>query len=439
MKTDFPSSPLPFPDANSFKNELAYTGGPAIISKEHRKTLFPIITKEDLLQMMVSQKNKPEQVVAQFTEEYRKYVGAEFAIATASGTSSLHLALVGAGVQPGDEVITSAFSFIATAQSIVAAKAIPVFVDIDPITFCIDPEQIEKAITPRTKAIMPIHVHGLPANIFQLRQICAKNNLLLIEDASHAHSASINGVKCGAMGDSAGQSLMADKNFPVGGEGGIAFFKTRESYDRAMAFLNDSGIDYRMSWIAAAFGISQLRRLAYYDAIRSRNTTYLTDELKATKLFSGPQVPEGFVHSYNMYRIKLNPDNLYFKDIEIWKIKAAIQDLLVAEGVPAREWQNCPIPGHIPFQDRKGFGKGYPFNLSERKDFGYAIENFPNTLSMLESTLVLCRELRSPVEYERIQAYALAFKKVANNPEKIREVALTGNYQAPYKRSARLG
>jgi dTDP-4-amino-4,6-dideoxygalactose transaminase len=439
MRTDFPTSPLPFPAANAASLELAFHGGPALIGKEHRKTLFPVITKEDLVHMMVSVKTDPDRVVELFAEEYRQYVGANYALATASGTSSLHLALIGAGVKPGDEVITTAFSFIATAQAIVAAKAIPIFVDIDPVTFCLDPAQIEKAISPRTRAVMPVHVHGLPFDFKRIREICDRNGLALVEDASHAHSARLDGVMCGALGDAAGQSLMADKNFPVGGEGGIAFFKTKEAYDRAVAFLEETGIDYRMSWVAASFGSSQLKRLPYYDAIRARNTTYLTEKLAGTGLFTGPFVPEGAYHSYNMYRVTLHPEALGLGDLETWKVKAAVQELLVAEGVPAREWQNCPIPGHLPFKDRKGFGKGFPFNLSERADLGYGIENFPRALRMLESTLVLCRELRSPVEYERIQAYALAFEKVAKNPEKIRTLASSGSFKLPYLRDARLG
>ncbi len=439
MKTDFINKILDFPSDDCIGEKLAHEGGPAVIPIDLRKTKFPIITKEDIIQMMISIQQNQEEVIDEFTEKYRQYVGANYAIATASGTSSLHLALIGAGVEPGDEVILPAFTFIATAQAVVAAKAIPVFVDIDPKTYCLDPNKIEKAITNKTKVIMPVHVHGLPADLKSLQEICNKYSLKLVEDASHAHSASINSKRCGSIGDSAGQSLMADKNFPVGGEGGIAFFKEKESYERTKKFLEDTGIDYNMSWIAAAFGISQLERLPYYDAIRQRNAKYLSEALNGTKLFAAPYVPEGNVHSYNMYRIKISPEKLGLDDIEDYKVKDVINILLADEGIFAREWQNMPIPGHLPFKNRIGFGKGYPFSLSDRKDFGYDINNFPETLKMIRTTLVICRELRSPIEYEKIQAYALAFKKIDNNPEVIRKIAEGIDSKLPYERDARLG
>lgn len=440
MKTDFIRKPLSLPTEDWISDPLALLGGPSVIPEDVRRTNFPIITKEDVIQMMVSIQQDGDEVVEEFKEAYRNYVGANFAIATASGTSSLHLALVGAGVQPGDEVIVPAFTFIATAQAVVAAKAIPIFVDIDPVTYCLDPVKAEHAITSKTKAIMPVHVHGLPADLPALRTLADKYSLRLVEDASHAHSASIHGQLAGSIGDSAGQSLMADKNFMVGGEGGIAFFKEKEDYERALRFIDSSGIDYRMSWIVAAFGLSQLDRLPYYDEIRARNAAYLTNALSETKLFSGPYVPEGYRHSYNMYRIKLSPERLGLDDLEDYRVKDAVQQLVNHEGVYAREWQNVPIPGHLPFKNRRGFGKGYPFTLSDRQDFGYDLSHFPVTLKMLRSTLTICRELRTPIEYERIQAYALAFKKIDANPDIIRQLVLQGSTPSiPYERDARLG
>lgn len=440
MRTDFIKKPLDFPSDSMVNESLAYFGGKAILPTDNRKTNFPYITKEDVMQMLVSIQHDPENVVNEFSEKYKSYVGANYSIATASGTSSLHLALVGVGVEPGDEVIIPNFTFIATAQAVLAAKAIPVFTDVDPDTFCMDVKQVESLITKRTKAVMPVHVHGLPANLPMLEEICQKHNLKLVEDASHAHSASINGKICGSIGDAAGQSLMADKNFPVGGEGGISFFKKEEDYERAIKFLEETGIDYRMSWIAAAFGISQLDRLPYYDAVRARNAKYLSDALNETKLFEPPKVPSGYKHSYNMYRIKIHRENVGLEDLEDYKVKEAIQQLIMEEGVFAREWQNRPIPGHLPFQNKKGFGNGYPFTLAEGERT-YDIYDYPTTLNMFRNTLTICRELRSPIEYERIQSYALAFKKIDQNPEAIREVVnkMDSSIKLPYEKDARLG
>ncbi|MFG2592712.1 DegT/DnrJ/EryC1/StrS family aminotransferase [Streptomyces sp. NBC_01166] len=439
MITDFPSAPLPLPSAEELTSELAALGGEALIPKELRRTLFPIITKEDVFNLMLSQRRAPEKVVADFAEAYRAYVGAEYALPTASGTSSLHLALVGAGVQPGDEVIVPAFTFIATAQAVVAAHAVPVFVDIDPRTYCMDPAAAAAAVTDRTRAIMPVHVHGLPADVPALRALADKHGIALVEDASHAHSARIGGRIAGSFGDAAGQSLMADKNFPLGGEGGIAFFATEEAHRRASDYTLRNGIDYEMSWVAAAFGHSQLERLPYYDEVRARNARLIADTIDATGFFRAPYVPEGHVHAYNMYRITLVPEAIGLEDLPVWAVKEAVHELLVAEGVPAREWQNTPIPCHLPFVHRAGFGNGYPFTLNPGAVRDHRPEDFPATLAMLDSTLVLCRELRSPVEYERALRYADAFTKVARRPDAIRKLVEAGDYRRPYEKAARLG
>uniref|UniRef100_A0AAU2JQ38 Aminotransferase class I/II-fold pyridoxal phosphate-dependent enzyme n=1 Tax=Streptomyces sp. NBC_00049 TaxID=2903617 RepID=A0AAU2JQ38_9ACTN len=439
MITDFPAKPLPLPDEAELSAELAAFGGGSIIPKEARRTIFPVITKEDVFNLLLAQRAKPERVVADFAEAYRSYVGAEYALPTASGTSSLHLALVGAGVQPGDEVIVPAFTFIATAQAVVAAHAVPVFVDIDPETYCMDPAAAAAAITDRTRAIMPVHVHGLPADVPALRALADRHGIALVEDASHAHSAKIGDQVAGSFGDAAGQSLMADKNFPLGGEGGIAFFKTGESHQRAVDYLERHGIDYGMSWVAAAFGASQLKRLPYYDEVRARNAKLLGEALNGTGLFHAPYVPEGHTHAYNMYRISLTPDAIGLEDLPVYAVKEAVHELLVAEGVPAREWQNTPIPCHLPFQHRAGFGNGYPFTLNPDAVRHHTPEDFPVTLAMLDSTLVLCRELRAPVEYERALRYADAFEKVARRPDAIRKLVTDGAYRRPYEKAARLG
>lgn len=438
MITDFPTAPLDPPRPADRGAELAALGGPAMIGAETRRTPFPVITKEDVLHMLLAQRQDPSKVVDGFAEAYREYVGAAFALPTASGTAGLHMALVGAGVEPGDEVIVPAFTFIATAQAVVAAHAIPVFVDIDPVTYCMDPAAAAAAVTERTRAVMPVHVHGLPADMPALRGLCEERGLALVEDASHAHSAKIEGRVAGSIGDAAGQSLMADKNFPLGGEGGIAFYATEDAYTRAVEYLGRNGIDYRMAPIAAAFGASQLERLPYYDKVRARNAEVLGEALRETGLFTPPHVPDGHVHAYNMYRIGLRPEAVGLEDLPVHAVKQAVHELLVAEGVPAREWQNTPIPCHLPFQRRDGFGGGYPFTLNPGAVRDHEPEDFPNTVAMLERTLVLCRELRSPVEYERALRYGEAFAKVAMRPDAIRKLA-SGEIPRPHRRAARLG
>src|SRR5512137_442909 len=132
--------------------------------------------------------------VTAFEQEAAAYLGVPHAVSCASGTDALHLAILAAGIGPGDEVITSPFTFIATAEAICYAGATPVFVDIDPHSFNIDPAAIEKAITPRTKAVIPVHLFGQPANMAAIADICTRHNLLLIEDCAQSFGAAINGV-----------------------------------------------------------------------------------------------------------------------------------------------------------------------------------------------------------------------------------------------------
>ncbi len=204
---------------------------------------------------------------------------------------------------------------------------------------------------------MPVHVHGLPADLDALTEFCQRHNLALVEDASHAHSASWQGRHCGTFGDAAGQSLMADKNFPLGGKPVLLSLKSAAATNAPAPSSKESGTDYSMSRVAAAFGISQLARLDYYDEIRQRNAQHLIAELATTRLFRGPAIPEGAKHSFNMFRININCDLPELAGIPEHKVKQALQQALNEEGVFAREWQNTLLPFHLPFQNQKGFGK----------------------------------------------------------------------------------
>jgi len=149
--------------------------------------------------------------VQAFEKEAADYLGVKHAVAVASGTDALHLALIAEGIGAGDEVITTAFTFIATAEAIKYVGAIPVFVDIDPKTFNISPEAIEKAITPKTKAVMPVHLFGQPADMAAIKRLCDRHDLKLIEDCCQSFGASIDGKQTGAIGHAAGFSFFSEQ------------------------------------------------------------------------------------------------------------------------------------------------------------------------------------------------------------------------------------
>ena len=181
--------------------------------------------------------------VAAFETDYSAVVAGRHCIALNSGTSALHMSLLALGIGPGDEVIVPSFSFAATANSVSLTGATPIFVDIEPTYFCIDPAAIEAAITPRTKAIMPVHLYGHSANMTQINALAKKHGLLVSEDAAQAHSATWNGVPVGALGDVASFSFYPTKNM-TSGEGGMVT-TADATIARKVRLLRNQGMEKR--------------------------------------------------------------------------------------------------------------------------------------------------------------------------------------------------
>lgn len=182
--------------------------------------------------------------VTSFEQEAASFLGGNFAVGCASGTDALHLALLAAGVGPGDEVITAPFTFIATAEAICYVGAVPVFVDVDPKTFNIVPELIEQAITPRTKAVIPVHLFGQPADLAAISDLCKQHKLLLIEDCAQSFGAAINGSMTGIVGDFGCFSFFPSKNLGCYGDGGLVTAATEEGC-QALKMLRNHGSNIR--------------------------------------------------------------------------------------------------------------------------------------------------------------------------------------------------
>lgn len=252
--------------------------------------------------------------VAEFEEKFANYIGTRHAIATSSGTTALHVALLCAGIGEGDEVITTPFSFAATANTILYTGAKPVFVDIDPKTYNINPELIEEAVTDKTKAIMPVHLYGQPADMSNINKIAGKHNLKVIEDAAQAHGAVYNGINVGLWGDMACFSFYPTKNITTS-EGGIITTNNNEfDHDaRALRAHGESeryehvilGYNFRMTDIAAAIGVVQLKRLDGFNNKRIENAEYLTEHVKYIDGIEPPFVQENVKHVFHQYTIRV--------------------------------------------------------------------------------------------------------------------------------------
>ena len=441
-------------------SELAILGGTAEVPKELRVFPYPVVESDDTYAVLRVLKNgiltgnkRKEREIAKFEEDYALYTGVKHCVAMQSGTSSLHACMAAVGLEPGDEVILPAMSFPASALAIIHHQGVPVFVDIDPVTYNIDPAGIEAKITPRTRAVLVVHLHGLPAAMDEIIPIARRHGLAVIEDASHAHGSTYHGRRTGSLGDVAGASIMADKNFVTCGEGGALFTDSDEHRHRAerlrmfgelitdddvRTYAADTlGWNYRMNPVQAAFARSQLPRLDADNDRRRRNAAIISAGLAGIAATEPPVVPADRTTNFHMYRFKLDPAKAGL-DIPVGPFRLALQQALNAEGVAAREWQNTPLPGQRVFQERTGYGGGCPWTCKATGSVSYRIEDYPRTLETIESTLVFAREIRSPAEPPVYQAYVRAFEKIFDRISELVDYAKTLDYRPPWQHRIRL-
>ena len=254
-----------------------------------------------------------------------RYVGARFCLLTNSGTAALHCALAAAGVRAGDEVIVPAFSFVATPMAVLHQGAVPVFCDIDAQTHTIDPRLIQAQIGPRTRALMPVHAHGLPADMDAIRAVARRHGLVVIEDAAQAHGATYRGTKAGALADSAGFSLNGSKSLSAG-EGGLYVTDDEAAFvtARRLAIFGEDtpptgpgqyraywshgvGWNYRSHELTAALARSQLRRLDRSTAPPPRTPECSSAVLEGLPGLHPPHVPDDRTCMFYRYRIVIEP------------------------------------------------------------------------------------------------------------------------------------
>lgn len=278
--------------------------------------------------------------VAAFEAEFADVmVAGRTSVAVNSGTSGLHLGLLAAGIGPGDEVIVPSFTFAATGNSVALTGATPVFVDIEPDHFSLDPVAVEAAITPKTRAIMPVHLYGHPALMAELTAIAEKHGILLFEDAAQAHGAELDGRRVGTFGTFAMFSLYPTKNM-TSGEGGMVTCATSE-LARSVKLLRNQGMERqyenevigfnaRMTDIHAAIGRVQLTKVMDWTAQRQANASFLDANLEGVVV---PPVAEGAVHVYHQYTIRVADDRDGF-------VAALKNEYNIGSGV------YYPIPNH---------------------------------------------------------------------------------------------
>jgi len=251
--------------------------------------------------------------VTAFEEAFAGYCDTSYAIATSNGTTSLHAGMLAAGIGPGDEVIVPAFTFFATASTVAMCGATPVFADVDPCTYTLDPAAVTEAITPKTKAVMGVHLFGQPFDVDALLEICSDHTIMLFEDAAQAHGAEYNGRRVGSIGTFGSFSFYPTKNM-TSGEGGMITTDDPEVTRRARLYTNHGqsekylhtliGYNYRMTDIAAAIGLVQLGKLDAYTSRRIENARYYDTHIRAPGIIT-PSVIPGVRHVYHQYVIRV--------------------------------------------------------------------------------------------------------------------------------------
>ncbi len=259
--------------------------------------------------------------IEEFEAELSKYLKIKYCLTFSSGTSALHAVLLACGIGPGDEVIVPSFTFIATANAALFVGAKPVFADIEEKTYSLDPKDVERKITARTKAIIPIHFGGCPCLLNELKDTAHRHNVLLIEDAAEALGASINGVKVGSIGDASILSFCQNKTITTG-EGGAVVTNSRDVYEKLKLIRSHGraesadyfssteimdyitlGYNFRMPTMVAALGLAQLNKLDKLVEIRRRNSERMSDKLSGSNVKIIPTPQEGYHHVYQMYTI----------------------------------------------------------------------------------------------------------------------------------------
>lgn len=430
------------------EDKLAIQGGTPVVPQDLKRR-WPDIRAEDKAAVMaVLDRGELTGITGveatSLEREWADRLGVAHAVLFNTGTAAIHAALYAVGVEAGDEVITTAFTFSGTFQAVLHQGGIPVFVDIDPHTYNLDPAHIEARITPRTKAILPVHIHGMPCDMDAIMDIARRHSLAVVEDAAQAHLATYKGRYAGTIGDAGAFSVQATKNFS-GIEGGFVVSDDAEvaaaarrirTYGEDIADGSDLGgwyfrpytvfsvgWNYRSNELSAAFARSQLRRLDEYTAIAQSNGRFLNDALSEIPGLAPPIEPAGCTSVFHKYRVRFDVEQLGV-DVPAVEFRGQLMAALRAEGVDAVLWHTQPVTSFPVHQTHAGFGRGYPWNLAPGAG-KVDPDEYPQANALLDSSLIVCDELH-PIMIqppELMEAYAAAFQKVLRDPR-----VLVGDY-----------
>ncbi len=439
--------------------QLALLGGSrsvALDADDRSRVCWPQVTdaeRQALLGVLDSGRftsNNSDGEVQRLEREWAAFVGVPHCAAVSNGTAAIALAFASLDLDPGAEVLVPALTFVASAIAPVQRMLVPKFVDIDPVTYTMDPAAAEAAITPRTRAILAVHLHGLPCDMDALGALARRHNLALVEDAAQAQGATYKGRRAGAMGRINAVSLNATKNLPTCGEGGLVTTDDAELHAKVVRYrqfgedlVGGRGRDYishilagneKLSAVQAAFARCQLDRLPAAMQARERNVAALLARLGELPGIVLPTCPPDRTHSWHILRLRFDPAAMGLEGLAAGPLRAAVQRVLRAEGVPVQPYQLVPLSGQGAFRTKEGF-HGYPWRLSDT-DTTYRIEDHPVTLALIEDSLTLQRWHLNPDSGPVLSRIADAFEKVWQHRDVLARLAGSGTYRAPWEATA---
>jgi len=434
---------------------LALLGGTRAVPRTLRIAPWPVVAEQDeaavlrvLARGRFTAASAGEPEIEGLEREWAQRVGVRRAVAVSNGTAAITLALAALGVGPGDEVVLPALSFIGSALAPLHLLAVPVFADVDPRTFNLAPDALEAAITPRTKAIIAVHLHGLPADLEQITAIADRHGLPVVEDAAQAHGALYRGRQVGSIGAVGAFSLNVSKNLATCGEGGLVTTDDERLAVRVTMLrqfgelLGGTGersyVSHLPGWnnkpnaIQAAYTRSRLTGFDKENDARDENVRHLLGRLAELPGLIVPEVPGDRTHAWHILRFRVDPAAFGLGDDLAGAVCSALMRALRAEGVPLSRYQVMPLPAQRVFAERGGYG-GYPWKLPGVPHLVYRGEDFPNTLRIIEDSFVIQKAHLHPDARPLLEAYADAFEKVWRHRDFIAGHAAAMPYRPPWE------
>ena len=411
--------------------KLALFGGEkAVTINQCQLPVVPEAAYKTVNDLMIKGEISASPVVARFEKRFADYIGTKYSLSYNNGTTSIQGGLFAVGVGAGDEVIVPSFTFWATVGPVAAVNAIPVFAEVDRDTQTLTAETIEKCITPRTKAVVVVHVWGNPCDMDPIMELAKKYNIKVVEDCSHAHGATYKGQKVGSIGDVGCFSLQGSKVL-AGGEGGILVTNTREYFERACALghyerlkglpedseyrkfsLTGFGYKHRIHPFAAAIADAGLDRLDELNEIRTVNAEYFEELISDLEYIKPLKTPENAKRVYGYHFVEYLPEKL--KGLSTFTLLKA----LAAEGV------SCGSCGYgrlhqSPFYNGEGpFGHGCPFSCPHYGNTYVPTEKLEITESLAKYAIMIAPRFEYK-DQEVVRQYAKAYHKVFDNIDEL--------------------